>query len=282
MSPPCDLGVARTHESSGRDGMMQANGLRLHYLSYGDGEPSILIIPGITSPAITWEFVAEPLAELRQVISYDVRGRGLSDKPTTGFTLNDYAADAAGLIEALSLRRPIVLGHSMGARITAVLGAEYPDLVGPLIVVDPPLTGPGRPAYPTSRESFRQQLHEAYAGTTVEAVRRFYPRWDERELQLRVEWLPTCDEHAVLETHRLFDVEDFFGYWSRLRAPLLFVYGAESPVVSPEGLADVRAANPAAKIVEIADAGHMIPWENLDKFLNAVNRFAAEAADRPA
>jgi len=262
--------------------MVQANGIRLHYLAYGDGEPSILIIPGITSPAITWEFVAEPLAEARRVIACDVRGRGLSDKPATGFTLADYAADAAGLIEALSLRRPIVLGHSMGARIAAALGAAHPDLVGPLIIVDPPLTGPGRPPYPTSRESFQEQLHEAYAGTTAEAVRRFYPRWKERELQLRAEWLPTCDEHAVLETHRLFDVEDFFGYWSRLHPPLLFIYGKESPVVTEEGLADVRAANPAAAVLGIADAGHMIPWENLDDLLDAVNRFAAEPAGRLA
>lgn len=269
-------------EPSGRDGMVQANSIRLHYLAYGEGEPAILIIPGITSPAITWEFVAEPLAQSSQVIAYDVRGRGLSDKPASGFTLTDYAADAAGLIEALALRRPIVLGHSMGARIAAALGAEYPDLVGPLIIVDPPLTGPGRPPYPTSRESFQQQLHEAYAGTTVEAVRRFYPRWNERELQLRAEWLPTCDEHAVLETHRLFDLEDFFGYYSRLPAPLLFVYGKDSPVISVEGLADVRAANPSAQIVGIQGAGHMIPWENLDGFLGAVDRFVSEATGSPA
>jgi N-formylmaleamate deformylase len=168
-----------------------------------------------------------------------------------------------------------VLGHSMGGRIAAAIGATYPELVGPMIIVDPPLTGPGRPPYPTSRESFQQQLHEAYAGTSAKAVRRFYPRWSERELQLRAVWLPTCDEHAVLESHRLFEVEDFFQYWGRLRPPLLFIHGSESPVVTAEGLAEVRAANPAAQVVAIVDAGHMIPWENLGDFVGAVERFVA-------
>lgn len=267
-----------TIESAGREGVVRANGLRLHYLEYGSHKPELVIIPGITSPAVTWEFVAERLAGQRGVIAYDIRGRGLSDKPSTGFTLPDYAADTAGLIEVLSLERPVVLGHSMGARIAAALGATYPELVGPLIIVDPPLTGPGRPPYPTSREAFAEQLHEAYAGTTAEAVRRFYPRWSERELQLRAQWLPTCDENAVLESHRLFGVEDFFSYWARLRPPLLFVYGSESPVVTAEGLADVRAANDAAHVVAIAGAGHMIPWENLDDFLSAVDQFIVEAA----
>lgn len=263
-------------ETTGRDGIVRANGIRLHYLDYGSGESSVLIIPGITSPAITWDFVARRLADRHRVIPYDVRGRGLSDRPQSGFTLEDYAADAAGLIEGLGLERPVVLGHSMGGRIAAALGALHPELVGPLIVVDPPLTGPGRPPYPTSRESFLEQLHEAYAGTTADAVRRFYPRWEERELELRAQWLPTCDEHAVLETHRLFGVEDFFSYWARLKPPLLFIYGAESPVVNEEGLSEVIESNPAAEIAAVLWAGHMIPWENLEDFLDTVNRFLAD------
>jgi N-formylmaleamate deformylase len=260
----------------GRDGVVRANSVRLHYLAYGNGDRDLLIIPGITSPAITWEFVAQPLAADRRVVAYDIRGRGLSEAPPSGYTLSDYAADAAGLIQAVGLRRPAVLGHSMGGRIAAALADTYPHLVGPMIIVDPPLTGPGRPPYPTSRESFRQQLHEAYAGTTAEEVRRFYPRWSERALELRAAWLPTCDEHAVLESHRLFDVEDFFAHWARLVAPVLFLYGGESPVIGAEGLAEVHATNPGAEIIEVTGAGHMIPWENLDDFLAAVERFLAD------
>jgi N-formylmaleamate deformylase len=70
-------------------------------------------------------------------------------------------------------------------------------------------------------------------------------------------------------------VEDFFQYWSALRPPLKFIYGGESPVVDAAGLADVRAGNPGAEIAEIPGAGHMIPWENLEDFLSAVESFLA-------
>ena len=260
-------------EARGTSSFVETNGVRLHHLEYGHGERTTVVLPGITSPAITWEFVAEGLAADARVIVLDIRGRGLSEAPATGYALTDYAADAAGVIDALGLQRPVVLGHSMGARIAAALGALHPDAVGPMIVVDPPLTGPGRPPYPTPLESFRQQLQEAYEGTSADAVLRFYPRWSRREAEIRAEWLPTCAEHAVVQTWEHFNTEDFFAFWRQLRPPLQFIYGEESPVITPEGLAEVRRHNEAAEIVGIPDAGHMIPWENLHDFVAAVRGF---------
>jgi N-formylmaleamate deformylase len=260
-------------DARGTSGYVDANGVRLHYLQYGAGGPTVVVLPGITSPAITWEFVAEQLAGDARVLVLDIRGRGLSDAPPDGYALTDYAADAAGLIAALGLDRPIVLGHSMGARVAMALGALYPEAVGPLIIVDPPLTGPGRAQYPTPLESFREQLRQAYDGTTAQEVLRFFPRWSEQEAQLRAQWLPSCAEHAVVQTWQHFDTEDVFGYWRALPAPLLFVYGEDSPVIPPEGLAELKAANPAAQTVGIPDAGHMIPWENLADFVTAVRDF---------
>jgi N-formylmaleamate deformylase len=265
-------------QARGKSGFAHANGIRVHYLEYGQGDRSLVIVPGITSPAITWEFVAERLAGDVRVVALDLRGRGQTDTPAAGYGLPDFAADVAGTVESLGLERPIVLGHSLGARITAALAALYPGLVGPLILADPPLTGPGRDPYPTTRESFEQQLREAYAGTTAADVRRFYPRWPARELQLRAEWLPTCDEAAVMATYDNFDREDFFDYLRRLEPPLLFLYGEESPVVTTAGVAEVAAANPTAEIVSIPGAGHMIPWENLGDFAAACLDFVQTSA----
>lgn len=268
-------------EARGKSRYVDANGLRVHALEYGGGDRCIVIVPGITSPAITWEFVAEELAgDDTRVLAVDVRGRGLSDKPEAGFTMQDYASDLAGLIDALDLERPILLGHSMGARIVAALAAQDAPDTGPLLLVEPPLTGPGRSPYPTPVESFEQQLQEAYAGTTVEEVRRFYPRWSERELELRVDWLSTCDEKAVVETHHNFHREDFYEYWPRLRPPLLFLYGEDSPVVTEDDLAELASANPAGQLAGIPEAGHMTPWENLTDFLAAVRGFLGESSYR--
>jgi N-formylmaleamate deformylase len=260
---------------------VESDGVRLHVLDYGgDGRP-LLVLPGITSPAVTWDFVVPELGDVRPLV-LDVRGRGLSDPAPGRYGLHHYADDTAAVVRALDLDRPIVLGHSMGARIAAVFAVRHPELAGPLIVVDPPLSGPGRDPYPTTREQFLTQLREAYAGTDADEVARFYPNWPRRELELRARWLATCDEDAILATHEGFHTEDFFDAWPRLTGRPLFVRGGNSPVVTPEGEAEARAALPGATYATVPDAGHMIPWDNFEGFLAAVRPFIAEHAPRIA
>src|SRR6266498_2001805 len=147
--------------ATGASGYVTSGDVRLHYLEYGAEGVPIMVVPGITSPAITWEFIAERLA-------------------------GDYRV---------------------------------------LVLVDPPLTGPGRPEYPTSLEAFMDQLEKARAGATAEDMRPYFPTWDDEQLEIRAEWLPTCDETAVRETWLNFHREDVFDYLRRLKPPVLFMYG---------------------------------------------------------
>src|SRR5262245_9006301 len=95
---------------------VEVKGIKLHFIEYGTSGPRLLLIPGITSPAITWAFVGERLAHFARVTIIDNRGRGLSDqRQGLGHSTGDYASDAAGVIETLGLSPAIVLGHSMGA-----------------------------------------------------------------------------------------------------------------------------------------------------------------------
>lgn len=253
--------------------MIDANGLRLNILEYGHGEPAILIVPGITSPAITWEFVAEELADAARVVVLDVRGRGMSDTPPGGFTLPDYAFDVRRVADAVAAEQLILLGHSMGARIVAAAVAEDPGLALATIVVDPPLTGPGRLPYPFPLDVYLNALRESRAGATADDMARYYPTWPRRQLEIRAQWLATCDETAVAETYNNFHTEDFFSLWSQVPAPVVFMYGADSPVVPHDSLAEVRSTNPQAELVEVPRAGHMIPFDNLSGFVSRVRAF---------
>ncbi len=266
---------------AGRSRKVRANGIEHRVLEYGEaGQASVVMLPGITSPAATADFVARPIAEQGfHVVVPDLRGRGESEVPPAGsYRITDYAADVAGLAEALGLERPAILGHSLGARIAAAYGVLHaPEDHGLLLLVDPPVSGPGRDPYPTSRESFLAQLREAKRGTTLDAVRRFYPKWPERELALRIEVLPSCDETAVLETYAGFHEEDFFTYWRRVTRPATLIRGGESPVVPPAAEAELAAANPAVPIVSVPAAGHMIPWDNYAGFMEVVLPLLAAA-----
>ncbi|MCW6507837.1 alpha/beta fold hydrolase [Lichenifustis flavocetrariae] len=252
-----------------------ANGIRLHYLDFSTGlrGAPIVLLPGITSPAATWAFVAERLAQTHRVVVPDIRGRGLSEnRPGLGYGLNDYARDIHGLINALPIEHPIVIGHSMGARIAARLAATQPGLASKLVLVDPPLSGPGRAPYPTPLQSYLTAIEAASRGASVEAFRAFTPTWTDEQIALRLEWLPTCTVEAVTESHRSFHTEDIFPDFPRLECPTLLVHAAKAKVVPAEEAAEIAALLPHGKAIPV-EAGHMIPWDNLEDFLAVMQPF---------
>ena len=238
-------------------------GLALHVLDYGgDGVP-LLILPGITSPAVTMDFVARELTGAVRPLVLDVRGRGLSGDGTS-YGLEAYAEDTEAVVEGLGLDRPLLLGHSMGARIAAATAVRGKVALRGAVLVDPPMSGPGRGPYPTTLDAFLGQLAEARRGTDAEEVGRSWPRWPLRERGLRARWLASCGEDAVRGTHRGFEEEDFFDWWPSVTVPVEMLYGADSPVVTAEGAAEAARTLPDARLTRIPDAGHMVFWDNPD------------------
>jgi len=244
-----------------RSRWVRSGGVRLHALDYGGDRPPLVILPGITSPAIALDFVARELTDLTRPVVLDVRGRGLSDGAAR-YTLDDYAADTEALITGLGLDRPILLGHSMGARIAAVTAARTHAPLRGTVLVDPPMSGPGRQPYPTTLATFLAQLTEARRGTTTEEVAASWPRWPRREQRLRALWLASCGEHAISATHQGFEDEDFFDFWPQVPAHIVLIHGAESPVVTPSNAQEAASAHPSAHLLEVPDAGHMVYWDN--------------------
>ncbi len=128
---------------NGVDLFVTLNGLRLHYVKWASESgpvtrlPVILIHSGLAS-GHCWDLVAPHLAEAGfEVIAPDLRGRGLSDRPASGYDLRTIADDLGGFIQALFLSGPVaVVGHSYGAYAALALGAIYPGLVSKIILVD--------------------------------------------------------------------------------------------------------------------------------------------------
>ncbi|GDY51166.1 hypothetical protein SVIO_017890 [Streptomyces violaceusniger] len=127
---------------------VRSGDVRLHALDYGGGLPALVVLPGITSPAVTMDFVARELTDLVRPVVLDVRGRGLSDEGE-GYGLEEYAEDTEALITHLGLDRPLLLGHSMGARIAAAVAVRAKVPLRGTVLADPPMSGPDRGPYPT-------------------------------------------------------------------------------------------------------------------------------------
>ncbi|WP_186074348.1 alpha/beta fold hydrolase [Burkholderia gladioli] len=259
---------------------VHANGIRQHYLRYGgaSGEraarPAVILIPGITSPAITWGFVGEVFGARFDTYVIDVRGRGLSSaSDTLDYSLDAQAADVAALAAALKLERYALVGHSMGARIAARAALRIEAGLESVVLVDPPVSGPGRREYPGKLPWYVDSMALARAGTDAEGMRAFCPSWTDEELRLRAEWLHTCDERAVLASYEGFHQDDFHADAARLRVSSLLITAERGDVVRDEDVAELQRATPAMRHVRVPGAGHMIPWDNAAGFYAAFGDF---------
>lgn len=252
-------------------------GVRLHVLEYGadTGTGTLVILPGVTSPAATWESLAEVLARDHRVITWDARGCGLSSHPPEGPDLGRYAADLRALIEGLGLERPALLGHAVGARIALHFAARQRDLVGPVIAVEPPWTDTD------AGVAHRHERHarRARAGAlTLQELRGAWPCWEEARVREHAEWLPTCDPDAVAGAYARLAGDDPLASWQRIAPPLLLVRGDHGDGLTDAEEERLRDGNPGADIATVPGAGEMLPLDRPEQLVMVVRSFLADRA----
>lgn len=113
-----------------------SNGVTLAVREWaGTGLP-VVAIHGLTANHTCWEPVARALAPRHRVIAYDLRGRGDSDKPETGYDLGTHAADLLDLLDARGVTQAVVAGHSLGAGIALRFAVTHPERVAKLALID--------------------------------------------------------------------------------------------------------------------------------------------------
>ena len=126
---------------------LSVNDIQIHYYRTGGEKPTIVLSHGVTDDGLCWTPVAMALELDYDVIMVDARGHGLSGNPKGDYSVEARSADLAGLIKALRLDRPVVMGHSLGAETSLYTAAHYPDLIAGIILEDPPIVLPGEPIF---------------------------------------------------------------------------------------------------------------------------------------
>jgi N-formylmaleamate deformylase len=254
---------------------IRANGIRQHLIRYGAsaGAPQMLLVPGITSPAVTWGFVAERLAHKYEVHVLDVRGRGLSETGDLDYTLDAMADDAIAVAEHMN--SPVLLGHSMGGRIAIRANARNPAPFAGYILVDPPVSGPNRRPYPAKWPWYGDSIIMAAKGCTVDAMRAYCPTWSEEQLALRAEWLHTCHWGAIRTAFDGFTVDDIHQDLPKINKPARLIIAGGATVIGEDDRQEIARLAPRIEQRVVEGAGHMIPWDDLEGFLSNVMDFDA-------
>ncbi|MHB1318050.1 MAG: alpha/beta fold hydrolase [Anaerolineae bacterium] len=261
------------------EGDVITNGMRMHYYRTGDGtRPPVVLCHGFSDSGLCWTPTARALEVDYDVTMIDARGHGKSEAPEGDYGPVTMATDLAGLIQALGLRRPFVMGHSMGGATTLNLCVHFPELVSKAaledggaydltIARDPSSAAPPNPV-------------EQWAGQTLEQViaagRAQSPRWGEAEFepwaQAKLNLRP--QGAGVMARQRPPWREAF----ARVQCPLLLIRAdnALGSVVTPEAAAEAMRINPLVRVVHISGAGHNVRREQFGAFIAAVRAFLAE------
>lgn len=154
----------------------------------GDSARTLLCIHGLTANHTCWLSMADALAPDWRLVGYDLRGRGESDKPATGYDLAQHGRDLLGLLDHLAIERATLMGHSLGAHIAVRFAAHHPDRVCKLVLFDggldvraevldslaPAINRLGQPF--TSREAFLEMLQglPMFAGRWNDYLTRYF------------------------------------------------------------------------------------------------------------
>jgi len=118
------------------------NGVRLHYLAAGKGEP-IILLHGYAQNSHMWLPLMAQLAKTNTVIAPDLRGFGQSAKPAGGYDKKTMAQDIHALAASLGYRRVRIAGHDIGLMVAYAYAAQYPAEVDRVVLMDAFLPGVG-------------------------------------------------------------------------------------------------------------------------------------------
>lgn len=122
-------------------GYLDLDGVNIYYEVYGEGKPLVLI-EGLAQQVCMWKNQIEGLKDFFKVVVFDLRGSGRSDKPQTGYSVDNFADDTIKLIRKLNLEKPNILGVSLGGFTALKLAFKYGSEIEKLVLVNTAFGGP--------------------------------------------------------------------------------------------------------------------------------------------
>jgi pimeloyl-ACP methyl ester carboxylesterase len=254
----------------------KGDGLKIQLAVWEGKGKQILCIHGITANSRFWDCLASAVSPHHRVIAMDLRGRGLSDKPPTGYSIEHHCKDVLALMNNRGLERPVLMGHSLGAFISLVFAAQNPQRVDRLILVDgggkltetqmarvfagikPSLDRLGQ-VFP-SLEAYFAQMKQAPYLQPWNSYMETYFRYEIEEVQGGVR--PRVHPKHIEEEARNLGKVDSEEFYVKVTCPTLILRAtkgmiAEDDLVLPEDVAERMVHQiPKAKRVDLEGTNH--------------------------
>ena len=288
-----------------RTRQLELRGVRHHITEWGDSEaPPLVCLHGWGDCGATFQFLVDALKSDLHVIAPDFRGFGRSEWTGPAYWFPDYLADLDALLGSVNGDEPLLmLGHSMGGNVASLFAGVFPERVRALINLEgvglPDSNPDDAPAHyrrfvVDSRRSPRFTSYDSFAELAAR-IRSRNPRTSEARAEFAArEWGVLQADHQVAlrmdPAHRRPNAVQYRraeaeACWRAASAPTLLVYGEETsfldsaPFAAWQSGADDAVGFPNARIAAVADAGHMLHFDNPAGLAERIDDFLAQAVD---
>ncbi len=223
--------------------VVRVKDIDMYYEIHGAGEP-VVLIAGLATDHTLYRGIMPQLAARYQVIMFDNRGVGQTDKPDIPYSIEMMADDTAGLLDALGITQAHILGASMGGRIATALALQHPQQVKSLILV-----------------------------STV--VKKFPLSWTRRlvYLQLKIPLIRGSQPYyAVLRQREASRNYDCMDRLREIQVPTLILHGKNDKSAPYRLAEEMRDGIKDSKMITFA-GGHLFFLLRPQQFLKAITDF---------
>lgn len=261
-------------------GTCEANGIDVHYLRTGGDKPTIVLLHGLMTNGACWTPLARTLEKDYDVVMPDARGHGKSGAPDHGYSYYDFASDVIGLIDALGLATPVLLGHSMGGMTAAVVASQNSKKLQGIILADPTFLTPQR-----QREVHESDVAEQHRRILNQSKEDLLAEMRGRHSRRSNEVIELFAEARFQTSIRAFEVltppnPDYMQLINTLAVPSLLVVGDVGSVVNLEMAVELASLNQRLEVVQIEEAGHGVPYDQPERFSAVVQTFLRSVTTR--
>jgi pimeloyl-ACP methyl ester carboxylesterase len=142
ISSSASFAQSAQDKSAPQSKFADVNGVKLHYLVAGKGDP-VVLLHGFAQTSHMWRPLIAKLSDKHTVIAPDLRGFGQSSTPEGGYTKKAMAQDIHALVKSLKYDRIRLVGHDIGLMVAYAYAAQYPDEVDRIVLMEAFLPGVG-------------------------------------------------------------------------------------------------------------------------------------------
>jgi pimeloyl-ACP methyl ester carboxylesterase len=251
-------------------------GPTLSYAEQGDRSgPVLVLLPGPTDSWRSYEPVLEAISLSIRTIAVSQRGHGDSDKPVTGYRVEDFAADAVALFDALGVERAVLAGHSGSCLVVRRVAIDRPERVAGLVLEASPTTLHGNSGLEAFVESVVSRLEDPI---DPEFARSFVVDTSSdgvghQVLDRLVGELLKVPARVWRETFSALLNYDDQGELGHIAAPTMLIWGDADGLVGRDMQEQLAKRIPGGELHVYSGVGHTPRWEDASRFAADVGAF---------